>query len=144
VTAPRGLRSRGLGSRRRCNERGPEGETIAIWAHGGFVLATRIDLYKQGLQMNGFCMLTREPRPRARFVLAASAARSRNSRSSFFAIFDEILHRQLRVANHRLSRALQQAGVPASRPRDGSFERFPDGLGNARQYNLSEAVHEGK
>ena len=48
----------------------------------------------------------------------------------------------MRVADHRLARALQQAGVPASCPRDGGFHRLPTWLGNARQHNLGQAVQE--
>ncbi len=34
--------------------------------------------------------------------------------------------------------------MPASCPRDSGFHGFPAGLGNARQQDLGEAVHEGK
>ena len=57
-------------------------------------------------------------------------------------MFHQIMHRQLRVPNHRLARALQQADMPASRPRHGGFHRLPAWLGNARQHNLGQAVQE--
>jgi hypothetical protein len=38
-------------------------------------------------------------------VAARRRARHRNSRSSFFAVLNQILHRQLRVADQRLARA---------------------------------------
>ena len=56
----------------------------------------------------------------------------------------QILHRQLGVAGHRVARALQQAGVPASCPRDGGFHRLPAWLWNARQDNFGQAVQEGE
>jgi len=54
----------------------------------------------------------------------------------------QVLHRQFRIADHRLASVLQQAGMPASCPRDGGFHCLPAWLGNARQYNLGEAIQE--
>jgi len=59
-------------------------------------------------------------------------------------MIQQILHRQLRVANHRLSRGLEQPGVPASCPRHSGFHGSLARFGNARQQNLGEAVHESE
>ena len=64
-----------------------------------------------------------------------------NSSSSFPTVH-QILHCNLRVADHRLARALKQAGVSASCPCDGGFHRLPAWLGNAGQQDLGQAVHE--
>jgi|HubBroStandDraft_5_1064220.scaffolds.fasta_scaffold166828_2 hypothetical protein len=59
-------------------------------------------------------------------------------------MFHQLLHCQSRIVAHRLSRALQQSGVPALRPGDGRCQRMSVRLGNAGQQNLGETVHQGE
>jgi len=57
---------------------------------------------------------------------------------------DQILHRNLRIAYHRLAGALQQPSVSTSCPRDGGFHCLPAWLRNTSQHNLGQAVHESE
>lgn len=62
--------------------------------------------------------------------------------SPAFDAVHQLPHCQLRVADHRLARALQQSGVAALRPGNCSFDCLSARFGDAGQQNLGQAVHQ--